>query len=100
MDAKFRAQWFGSEEVARQASRAQLESAFWGIVAKPTEPVLVAYGADLDTSKCGSGFPTVDMDAYYGAHPWNVNNFAKHKGSMLRNIDDQVGVPELEHASV
>jgi hypothetical protein len=45
------------------------------------------YGADVDTRKFGSGFPTggsgiedVDMYAKSG---WNLNNIARVGGSML-----------------
>lgn len=35
----------------------QMEADFWDIVEKGEDPVSVLYGADLDTSVLGSGFP-------------------------------------------
>lgn len=44
--------WFAS-----QASLQAIESAFWNVVERADEPVEVLYGADIDTTITGSGFP-------------------------------------------
>ncbi|KAF8412259.1 hypothetical protein HHK36_000220 [Tetracentron sinense] len=88
--------WFGTECVSRQ----QIEKRFWEIVEGSLGEVEVLYGSDLDTSKCGSGFPRVDdprppsieIEVWdkYSASPWNLNNLPKLQGSMLRAVRDNI----------
>ena len=40
-----------------QASLETIEAEFWQVVEKGEEPVEVLYGADIDTTITGSGFP-------------------------------------------
>lgn len=40
-----------------QASLTAIESEFWNVVERADEPVEVLYGADIDTTITGSGFP-------------------------------------------
>ena len=70
------------------------------------------YGADLDTSRLGSGFPTGSADsslpdgqqtadgeqlaedgqpqAQYADSPWNLNNLPRLEGSLLRHLEDNI----------
>jgi hypothetical protein len=59
----------------------QIEGEFWRIVEEGEEPVEVVYGADLDTSQVGSGFPhrSRSQDPY-ASHSWNLNNISKLDG--------------------
>lgn len=40
-----------------QASSETIEAEFWKVVEEADEPVEVLYGADIDTTITGSGFP-------------------------------------------
>ena len=40
-----------------QASLETIEAEFWKVVEEAEEPVEVLYGADIDTTITGSGFP-------------------------------------------
>ncbi|XP_010934762.1 lysine-specific demethylase JMJ17 [Elaeis guineensis] len=96
MDDRTRRKWFGQTN----ASRVQIEKRFWEIVEGKAGEVEVMYGSDLDTSMYGSGFPrandripsSVDPDAWreYVASPWNLNNFPKLPGSMLRVVHENI----------
>lgn len=93
---KFKRKWFGSAK----ACHADIEQRFWEIVEGSAGEVDVMYGSDLDTSKYGSGFPrAVDeipacadrtLWEEHTASPWNLNNFPKLHGSMLRLVDDNI----------
>lgn len=61
--------------------------------------VSVKYGADLITSKMGSGFPRKSdvfkgVDAkekiYYANHPWNLNNLPVLRESVLSHINTDI----------
>ena len=57
--------------------------------------ITVEYGADLLTSKCGSGFPkdlsaTSVEDRRYAYSNWNLNNLPTARGSVLRYIDADI----------
>jgi hypothetical protein len=59
------------------------EAAFWAIVEEGEDPVDVLYGADLDTTRLGSGFPRAGgrmADSPYAAAPWNLNNMPRLPG--------------------
>lgn len=61
--------------------------------------VVVKYGADLITSKVGSGFPRKTDDCkgvdskeqrlrhVYASHPWNLNNLPVLKESVLSHMN-------------
>jgi hypothetical protein len=60
-----------------------VEAAFWANLIDLDTNVLVKYGADLISSKVGSGFPRRDdprrgldtkLHQHYAVHPWNLNN--------------------------
>ncbi|KAK9819859.1 hypothetical protein WJX72_003401 [[Myrmecia] bisecta] len=92
--ATFKRDMFGGEAAARKVTDDELEAEFWRIVEEGEEPIEVWYGADLDTSIVGSGFPRKDVsDDPYAAAPWNLNNIPKLEGeygSMLRHIEDNI----------
>lgn len=53
-----------------QASLDTIESEFWKVVEEADEPVEVLYGADIDTTITGSGFPQkVGMTCLLHASP-------------------------------
>ncbi|XP_039134068.1 uncharacterized protein LOC120271455 isoform X1 [Dioscorea cayenensis subsp. rotundata] len=95
-DDRLRRKWFGQGRPARS----QVEKRFWDIVEGRAGEVEVMYGSDLDTSVYGSGFPrigdpiptTVDHEAWrkYCSSPWNLNNFPKLQGSILRAVRDNI----------
>jgi len=96
----FKEGWFGSKAAAQSATVDEMEAEFWHLVETGEEAVEVLYGADIDTGKMGSGFPTARDgrgDDPYASHPWNINNLAlqegKH-GSVLRHITRLDGSPD------
>ena len=66
------------------AHEEELERCFWRLVRTESEPLIVPYGADLDTTTHGSGFQPHEAGA------WNLNRLATARGSLL---DDQIDVP-------
>lgn len=106
------AQQGNQREVGLQATEVDIERAFWDVVEEGEEPVEVMYGADLDTSRLGSGFPTGSADsslpngqhtadgeqltedgqphAQYSDSPWNLNNLPRLEGSLLRHLEDNI----------
>ncbi|GAB2241529.1 hypothetical protein Droror1_Dr00018304 [Drosera rotundifolia] len=67
-----------------------IEGEYWRIIEQPTDEVEVYYGADLETGRFGSGFPKAldaddnsDSDLYLKSG-WNLNNFPRLQGSLLR----------------
>ena len=63
-----------------------VEAAFWAIVEEGEDPVDVLYGADLDTTQLGSGFPRAGgrlADDPYASAPWNLNNIPRLAGGHL-----------------
>ncbi|CAM6090958.1 unnamed protein product [Calypogeia fissa] len=96
MADRFKRKWVGTGP----SSYADLEKEFWRVVEGGTAPVEVLYGSDLDTGVYGSGFPraadpvpawtTADAWDAGARNPWNVNNFPKLEGSMLRLVHDNI----------
>ncbi|KAJ1694608.1 hypothetical protein LUZ63_011306 [Rhynchospora breviuscula] len=96
LDDKVKRKWFGQ----RNLTRSQIEKKFWEIVEGKRGPVEVMYGNDLDTSIYGSGFPRPgdpcppDVDPglwkQYSESPWNLNNFPKLPGSILRTVREDI----------
>jgi len=74
------------------------EEDFWRVIDCGDDPVEVIYGADLDTTVSGSGFPLDPHSsdatvAEYSKHPWNINNFPQTSGrlpSLLEHIDEKI----------
>jgi len=98
----FRQRWIDKEyATGRALDYKSLEEDYWRIVETGAEAVQVEYGNDLDTQKYWSGFPRAaehvhteemnpDIDfqsvEYYKKCSWNVNNFPRNPGSVLRHI--------------
>lgn len=93
---RFKRKWFTS----RAPKNSEVENDFWRIVERATASVEVLYGSDIDTGLYGSGFPRssdpvrrgCDPEAWasYITNPWNLNNFPKLEGSMLRMVQDNI----------
>eukprot|EP01137_Pigoraptor_chileana_P023900 Opistho-2@90972 len=68
----------------------ELEREFWSLVSNPEKDVAVHYGADIHTSKTGSGFPTkataMPENQSYVTHGWNLNNIPVLPESVLGYI--------------
>lgn len=74
----------------------KVEVAFWQNVIDLDTNVQVKYGADLISSKVGSGFPRKEDSIPFGIeenehnlyvnHPWNLNNLPVLKESVLSHI--------------
>ncbi|CAH8357896.1 unnamed protein product [Eruca vesicaria subsp. sativa] len=69
-----------------------VEGEYWRIVDKATEEIEVLYGADLETGVFGSGFPKISSsqvasssDGKYAKSGWNLNNFSRLPGSLLKH---------------
>ncbi|KAF8116176.1 hypothetical protein N665_0020s0035 [Sinapis alba] len=68
-----------------------VEGEYWRIVDKATEEIEVLYGADLETGVFGSGFPKISSsqeassDEKYAKSGWNLNNFSRLPGSLLKH---------------
>lgn len=62
-----------------------IEAAFWEIVEEGEESIDVIYGADLDSTQLGSGFPRAGgrmANNEYAAAMWNLNNFPRLQGVL------------------
>ncbi|VDN26713.1 unnamed protein product, partial [Gongylonema pulchrum] len=79
-----------------EVSSDQVEKEFWKNLIDIENTVSVKYGADLLVTKVGSGFPMRDYDfgkinqrerAMYVNHPWNLNNVAVLKDSVLNYFE-------------
>lgn len=73
--------------VVLQTSVEDLEVDFWKTVEDSEESVEVLYGADIETSSTGSGFPTTGK---FANHCWNLNNLPREPSSLLRLIPDNI----------
>lgn len=63
-----------------------IEAAFWEIVEEGEESIDVIYGADLDSTQLGSGFPRAGgrmANNEYAEAVWNLNNFPRLQGVLL-----------------
>ena len=68
-----------------QVSWEAVEDAFWKIVEEGEESIDVIYGADLDSTQLGSGFPRVGGrmgSNEYAQAVWNLNNFPRLQGVL------------------
>ncbi|XP_063933743.1 lysine-specific demethylase 5C-like [Zophobas morio] len=86
----FKKNYFGT--LAVPSSQVELE--FWDII-KRRRAVSVEYGADLQTSKLGSGFPsarhmTDHLSHYDASHGWNLNNLPLHKNCVLSGFGSNI----------
>lgn len=57
IDANFRNQWYGGEEAAAKVTDESKEADFWKAMESGQDAAEVLHGANLDTTKVGSGFP-------------------------------------------
>ncbi|VDM04757.1 unnamed protein product [Schistocephalus solidus] len=84
----FKSKYFG------KPSHVEVESEFWRLISDAECDVSVEYGADLNVSVCGSGFPISPTSRYnikqYANSPWNLNNFAMNERSALRYLPTDI----------
>ncbi|GAA5948514.1 hypothetical protein JCM21900_002735 [Sporobolomyces salmonicolor] len=68
------------------------EREFWRLVESPTETVEVEYGADVNSTKDGAGFPNLEVHPLdpYSRDGWNLNNLPILGGSLLRYIKSDI----------
>ncbi|KAF8110334.1 hypothetical protein N665_0085s0062 [Sinapis alba] len=98
---EFKAQYFKKSEASTDSeckggdwepAVEDIEGEYWRIVDKATEEIEVLYGADLETGVFGSGFPKISSgheassaDEKYAKLGWNLNNFSRLPGSLLKH---------------
>ncbi|GAA6027065.1 hypothetical protein JCM8097_006083 [Rhodosporidiobolus ruineniae] len=88
----------GSGSPAQDVWREQIaiedhfEREFWRLVESPLETVEVEYGADVQSTKDGAGFPNLEVHPLdpYSRDGWNLNNFPILAGSLLRYIKSDI----------
>ncbi|GAA6012387.1 hypothetical protein JCM11491_004316 [Sporobolomyces phaffii] len=68
------------------------EREFWRLVESPFETVEIEYGADVNSSKDGAGFPNLEVHPLdpYSRDGWNLNNLPILSGSLLRYIKSDI----------
>ncbi|GAA5911001.1 uncharacterized protein JCM6883_000674 [Sporobolomyces salmoneus] len=68
------------------------EREFWRLVESPYETVEIEYGADVNSSKDGAGFPNLEVHPLdpYSRDGWNLNNLPILSGSLLRYIKSDI----------
>lgn len=88
---KWKCDYFGVTDVSK-VSCEMVEKEFWRNVVSHDNPVAVKYGADLITSRVGSGFPRKEdkhtgpdskLKQQYANHAWNLNNMPVLGESVL-----------------
>ncbi|KAH7445800.1 hypothetical protein KP509_01G024900 [Ceratopteris richardii] len=94
---RFKKRWFGGR---KDVSYSEVEEEFWSVVERCKGPVEVLYGSDLPTEVYGSGFPrsldrippSADKSVWneYVTSPWNLNNFPKLPGSVLKHVQENI----------
>ncbi|GAA6061785.1 hypothetical protein JCM10212_001391 [Sporobolomyces blumeae] len=86
----------GGEDVDVWAEQIAIEDhferEFWRLVESPNETVEVEYGADVNSSKDGAGFPNLEVHPLdpYSRDGWNLNNLPILGGSLLRYIKSDI----------
>lgn len=92
---KWKCDYFGVKDVS-QVSCDAVERSFWKNVISHENPVSVKYGADLITSRVGSGFPRKEdkhtgpdlkLKQQYASHAWNLNNMPVLRESVLSHFN-------------
>ncbi|CAI4229515.1 unnamed protein product [Auanema sp. JU1783] len=75
----------------------EVEEKFWEYVLEGEETSEIKYGADLITSKVGSGFPKKDdkdgsarLDRHYVNHAWNLNNMPLLHNSVFSHMNTHI----------
>ncbi|ORY58689.1 JmjC domain, hydroxylase-domain-containing protein [Leucosporidium creatinivorum] len=68
------------------------EREFWRLVESQHETVEVEYGADVNSTKDGGGFPNLEVHPQdpYSRDGWNLNNLPILAGSLLRYIKSDI----------
>ncbi|BHF66012.1 demethylase [Sparganum proliferum] len=88
----FKSKYFGKP--SHLIALKEVESEFWRLTSDPECDLSVEYGADLNVSAYGSGFPTRLTSRYafkqYANSPWNLNNFAMNERSALRYLPTDI----------
>lgn len=94
---RFKNKWFGGR---KDVSFSEIEEEFWSVVERCKGPVEVLYGSDLASEVYGSGFPrpssrippSADKAVWneYVTSPWNLNNFTKLPGSVLKHVQENI----------
>uniref|UniRef100_A0A1I7UCM9 Lysine-specific demethylase rbr-2 n=1 Tax=Caenorhabditis tropicalis TaxID=1561998 RepID=A0A1I7UCM9_9PELO len=88
---KWKCDYFGVSDVSK-VSCELVEREFWKNLVSNENPVSVKYGADLITSRVGSGFPRKEdkhtgpdckLKQQYANHAWNLNNMPVLRESVL-----------------
>lgn len=88
---KWKCDYFSVNDVSK-VSCETVEREFWKNVVSHDNPVSVKYGADLITSRVGSGFPRkedkhtgpdIKLKQEYANHAWNLNNMPVLSESVL-----------------
>ncbi|GAA5848654.1 hypothetical protein JCM8547_004585 [Rhodosporidiobolus lusitaniae] len=82
------------EDVWREqiAIEDHFEREFWRLVESPLETVEVEYGADVQSTKDGAGFPNLEAHPLdpYSRDGWNLHNLPILAGSLLRYIKSDI----------
>eukprot|EP00117_Sycon_ciliatum_P030839 scpid9900/ scgid24234/ Lysine-specific demethylase 5A; Histone demethylase JARID1A; Jumonji/ARID domain-containing protein 1A; Retinoblastoma-binding protein 2 len=91
MANRYKCQYFQVSSQPQQIRPELVEKEFWRLVESSDDQVVVQYGADLHSSKHGSGFPFgnrvfTDEDISYSESPWNLNNLPNLESSVLRHV--------------
>lgn len=88
---QYKCDYFKVDNVSKVSCEA-VEREFWRNVVSHENPVAVKYGADLITSRVGSGFPRKEdkhtgpdskLKQQYANHAWNLNNMPVLGESVL-----------------
>jgi hypothetical protein len=90
---RFRNEWFGKfGKNPDNLAELDLEREFWRLVESPFENLEVEYGADLHSSRFGSGFPSFETHPFEKSSscPWNLKNLPILQDSLLRFIKQDI----------
>jgi len=73
-------------------TEADVEREFWRLVESQDDTVEVEYGADVHSTTHGSAAPTTETHptSTYARDPWNLNNMAIVRDSLLRYIKSDI----------
>ncbi|CAI2351531.1 unnamed protein product [Caenorhabditis sp. 36 PRJEB53466] len=92
---KWKCEYFGVDDPSK-VSCDRVEKEFWKNVVNSDKAVAVKYGADLITSRVGSGFPRKEdrhsgsdckLKQQYANHAWNLNNMPVLRESVLSHFN-------------
>lgn len=92
---KYKSEYFGVDDPLNVSCEA-VEREFWKNIISSDRQVAVKYGADLITSRVGSGFPRKEdkhtgpdskLKQEYANHAWNLNNMPVLRESVLSHFN-------------